>query len=176
MKHTIVPVASILVIVGLLASGLFAYTPGFAYAQKMQYGPQERGTNGKCYDKCNGYKGHNTKQSISQDTSSEQRPICITVGGNSPISDSCNNTVTHSLTNSGGNGAVLAGNGYKCNDECNGFAGDSTQQGISQNSFSEQRPICITVGGNSPISDSCNNTVTHSLTNSGGNGLVLPIP
>jgi len=50
-----------------------------------------------------------------------------------------------------------------------------TKQGIHENSNTRQTPVCLTAGGNSPITDSCNTASTTGITNTGGNAL-LPLP
>ena len=91
-----------------------------------------------------------------EDPSFYQDPSCISVGGNSPITDSCNNTAISNNSNSGGN--IGTGNGQ-------GGSGDrASGPGI------RQAPVeCITVGGNSPITGSCTNSAISNNTNSGGN-------
>ena len=75
-------------------------------------------------------------QSIKQDAS------CESVGGNSPITDSCTNDETNTNTDSGGN----VGSGNSAN-------GGSIGQAVK----------CITVGGNYPITDSCTNKGTNTI-------------
>ena len=85
-----------------------------------------------------------------------QDPSCISVGGNSPITDSCNNTAISNNTNSGGN--IGTGNGPS------GSGNRASGQSIRQD------PVeCISVGGNSPITGSCTNSAISNNTNSGGN-------
>jgi hypothetical protein len=83
-----------------------------------------------------------------------QDPSCISVGGNSPITDSCNNAAISNNTNSGGN--IGTGNGPSGSG--NRASGPSIRQG----------PVCMTVGGNSPITGSCVNGGTIMNINTGG--------
>ena len=85
-----------------------------------------------------------------------QEPSCISVGGNSPITDSCNNTAISNNTNSGGN--IGTGNGPSGSG--NRASGPSIRQAPVE---------CISVGGNSPITGSCTNSAISNNTNSGGN-------
>ena len=77
----------------------------------------------------------------------KQAVKCITVGGNSPITGSCNNDGTNTNTNSGGN----VGSGNSANGGSNGQVAE-----------------CITVGGNSPITGSCTNGDADTNVNTGG--------
>ena len=101
-------------------------------------------------------KGDNGKHAIEQSTNIDQKTICETAGGNSPIDASCTNTaITHSI-NTGGIGGVRGGTG--------------DDGAIEQPTNIDQKTICETAGGNSPIDASCTNTaITHS-TNTGGIG------
>src|SRR5919112_5626044 len=97
-------------------------------------------------------------QKIDQSNHIKQNANCLSVGGNSPISDSCNPTAVAANDNSGGNGASGGSDG-----------GDSDQK-IKQSNHIKQNANCLSVGGNSPISASCNPTAVAANANSGGNG------
>ena len=93
------------------------------------------------------------KRAIEQPTKINQNTECLTAGGNSPIEDSCTNSVTTHSTNTGG---------------VRGSTGDDG--GISQPTNIDQKAICETAGGNSPIDASCTNTANIGTTNTGGVG------
>ena len=85
-----------------------------------------------------------------------QDPVeCISVGGNSPITGSCTNSAISNNTNSGGN--IGTGNGSS------GSGNRASGPNI------RQAPVCMTVGGNSPITGSCVNGGTIMNINTGGN-------
>ena len=105
------------------------------------------------FAKKNGSKKGN-HQKIGLSDSISQKAICITAGGNSPISESCTNTANSKMDNSGGN---MGGSGH------------GSSQKIGLHSHHNQIVKCITAGGNSPISGSCTNSFTSAQGNSGGN-------
>ncbi len=82
-----------------------------------------------------------------------QKVVCITAGGNSPISASCSNTSRSTMDNSGG---IAGGPGHDFN------------QKINVHGHHQQTIKCITAGGNSPITGSCTNSFTLVNGNSGG--------
>jgi hypothetical protein len=94
------------------------------------------------------------KRAIEQPTKINQNAECLTAGGNSPIDGSCTNTATTHSTNTGGIVGVR------------GSTGDDP--GISQPTNINQKTICETAGGNSPIDASCTNTANIGTTNTGG--------
>jgi hypothetical protein len=96
------------------------------------------------------------KRAIEQPTKINQNTECLTAGGNSPIDASCTNTATTHSTNTGGIGGVR------------GSTGDDG--GISQPTNIDQKAICETAGGNSPIDASCTNTANIGTINTGGIG------
>jgi hypothetical protein len=99
-------------------------------------------------------KGDNGKHAIEQSTNIDQKTICETAGGNSPIDASCTNTaITHS-TNTGGIGGVRGGTGD-----------DGV---IEQPTNIDQKTICETAGGNSGIQGSCMNAGGTTTSNTGG--------
>ena len=49
-----------------------------------------------------GSPGDNGKQAIEQPTNNNQKALCITLGGNSPISASCTQISASTTTNTGG--------------------------------------------------------------------------
>ena len=103
-----------------------------------------------------GSRGDHGKQAIEQPTKNDQRALCITVGGNSPITGSCTDTATTTTTFTGGIGVVGAG------------SGDHGKQAIEQPTKNDQKALCITVGGNSPITGSCLQITASTTSNSGG--------
>ncbi|MER5175534.1 MAG: hypothetical protein ABJB76_06375 [Candidatus Nitrosocosmicus sp.] len=82
-----------------------------------------------------------------------QKAICITAGGNSPISGSCSNIADSTMNNSGG---IVGGPGHGFN------------QKIILHGHHHQTLKCITAGGNSPITGSCTNSFKSVNGNSGG--------
>ncbi|MDQ6864722.1 MAG: hypothetical protein M3044_12965 [Thermoproteota archaeon] len=108
-----------------------------------------------------GSTGDNGKQAIAQPTNNDQRALCLTTGGNSPISGSCTNAAT-TTTNTGGIGAI------------GGSAGDNGKQAIAQPTNNNQRGLCLTVGGNSPVTGSCLQIGGSTTTNMGGLAGVRP--
>jgi hypothetical protein len=101
-------------------------------------------------------KGDNGKQAIEQPTNIDQKTVCLTAGGNSPIDASCTNTATTATTNTGGIGAVR------------GSTGDNGKQAIEQPTNIDQKTVCLTAGGNSGIKGSCNNSGGSTTSNTGG--------
>jgi hypothetical protein len=101
-------------------------------------------------------KDNNIKRAIEQPTNIDQKTECLTAGGNSPIDASCTNTATSHSTNTGGIGGVRGGTGH--------------DGGIEQPTNIDQKAICETAGGNSPIDASCTNTANTDTTNTGGIG------
>ncbi len=99
---------------------------------------------------------HNGKRAIGQPTNIDQKTECLTAGGNSPIDSSCNNTVITHNTNTGGIGGARGGTG--------------DDGAIEQPTNIDQKAVCETAGGNSPIDSSCNNTAISDTTNTGGIG------
>src|SRR6266487_3359153 len=97
-----------------------------------------------------------TGQAIEQPTNNNQRALCITTGGNSPITGSCTNAATTTTTNTGG--IVSIG----------GSPGDNGKQAIEQPTNNNQKALCITLGGNSPISASCTQISASTTSNTGG--------
>ena len=96
-------------------------------------------------------KGNHQNIGLSDHIS--QKAICITAGGSSPISESCNNTADSKMDNSGGNA---------------GGSGHGSQK-IGLHGHHQQIAKCITAGGDSPISGSCTNSFKSANGNSGGN-------
>ena len=103
-------------------------------------------------------KGDNGKQSIEQPTNIDQKTVCLTAGGNSPIDASCTNTANTVTTNTCGIGALR------------GSTGDNGKQSIEQPTNIDQKTVCLTAGGNSPIDASCTNTANTVTTNTCGIG------
>jgi hypothetical protein len=95
----------------------------------------------------------NSFKEISQQSNSPQQVICLTAGGNSPITDACINTASSADSNTGG--AI-------------GIGDHKEIYGISQQSNSPQQVICLTAGGNSPISGACANRSSSTHSNTGG--------
>jgi hypothetical protein len=96
------------------------------------------------------------KHAIEQTTKIDQNTVCLTAGGNSPIDASCTNTATTHSTNTGG---------------IDGVRGSTSGDGrISQPTNINQKAICETAGGNSPIDASCTNTANIGTANTGGIG------
>jgi hypothetical protein len=96
------------------------------------------------------------KSAIKQPTKINQNTECLTAGGNSPIDASCTNTATTHSINTGGIGGVRGSTDY--------------DGGISQPTNIDQKAICETAGGNSPIDASCTNTANIGTANTGGIG------
>jgi hypothetical protein len=107
-----------------------------------------------------GSSGGNGKQpsgqAIEQPTDNNQGALCITTGGNSPITGSCTNAATTTTTNTGGIGSI------------GGSSGGNGKQAIEQPTNNNQKALCITLGGNSPISASCTQISASTTTNTGG--------
>jgi hypothetical protein len=101
-------------------------------------------------------KGDNGKQTIEQPTNIDQKTVCLTAGGNSPIDASCTNTANTVTTNTGGIGAVR------------GSTGDNGKQTIEQPTNIDQKTVCLTAGGNSGIKGSCLNAGGSTTSNTGG--------
>jgi hypothetical protein len=101
----IIVVATVLVSV-LLENGVLDFTQSFASRHAIGFRQQPLGTNDKCNGKCNSNDGLSTKQGIHEKSNTRQTPVCMTAGGNSPITDSCTNASTTGITNTGGNGLL----------------------------------------------------------------------
>jgi len=101
-------------------------------------------------------KGDNGKQAIEQPTNIDQKAVCLTAGGNSPIDASCTNTANTVTTNTGGIGALRAS------------TGDNGKQAIEQPTNIDQKAVCLTAGGNSGIKGSCLNGGGSTTSNTGG--------
>ena len=91
---------------------------------------------------------------IEQPTNIDQKAICETAGGNSPIDASCTNTANTDTTNTGGIGGVPGGTG--------------DDGGIEQPTNIDQKTECETAGGNSGIQGSCINAGGSTTSNTGG--------
>ena len=164
---TAAALAAVLVGASIMAVGgdqmAFASKPFFtAFLFKGDHGKQASSTtttntggNG-----VGGSRGDHGKQASSTTTGgttkNDQRALCITVGGNSPITGSCTDTATTTTTFTGGIGVVGAG------------SGDHGKQAIEQPTKNDQKALCITVGGNSPITGSCLQITASTTSNSGG--------
>jgi hypothetical protein len=95
----------------------------------------------------------NSFKEISQQSNSPQQVICLTAGGNSPITDACINTASSADSNTGG--AI-------------GIGDHKGIYGISQHGHTTQKVLCLTAGGNSPISGACANRSSSTHSNTGG--------
>ena len=165
----ILSLVTILVASGLVNIGLLPLQQSFAYISPLRLEQLLHIANNNCEYNCddgggtgggdNGGGGtgggdNGGGGTGGGDTDIIQDPSCISVGGNSPITDSCNNAAISNNTNSGGNigtGNGPSGSGNRAN-------GPSIKQG----------PVCMTVGGNSPITGSCVNGGTIMNINTGG--------
>jgi hypothetical protein len=94
------------------------------------------------------------KRAIEQPTNIDQKAVCETAGGNSPIDASCNNTAITHNTNTGGIGGARAGTG--------------DDGSIEQPTNIHQKTECLTAGGNSGIQGSCLNAGGTTTSNTGG--------
>jgi hypothetical protein len=104
MNHTAVLIVVVtFLICASMENGVLSFTQSYASRHTIGFNQQPQGTNDKCNDECNGDDGHGTKQGIHENSNTRQTPVCITAGGNSPITDSCNNASTTGITNTGGN-------------------------------------------------------------------------
>ena len=150
----ILSLVTILVASGLVNIGLLPLQQSFAYISPLRLEQLLHIANNNCEYNCDDGGGHDGGGTGSGDPDIIQDPSCISVGGNSPITDSCNNTAISNNTNSGGN--IGTGNGPSGSG--NRASGPSIKQG----------PVCMTVGGNSPITGSCVNGGTIMNINTGG--------
>ena len=142
MNHKTVTILAVIATIAatLLAAGTVAIgsdNSAFAHHKKGYY---------------KAYRG-NSFRGISERSDMPQQILCLTAGGNSPITTACSNTATSADDNTGG----VIGLGYH-----NG------RHGISQQSNIPQNAICLTAGGNSPISTACNDKTTATQSNTGG--------
>ena len=161
MKNPIVilSLVSILVASGLVNIGLLPLQKSFAYISPLRLEQLLHIANNNCEYNCDGGGGTGGGDNGGGGTGGGdpniiQDPSCISVGGNSPITDSCNNTAISNNTNSGGN--IGMGNGPSGSG--NRASGPSIRQA----------PVCMSVGGNSPITGSCVNGGTIMNINTGG--------
>jgi len=160
----ILSLVTILVASGLVNIGLLPLQQSFAYISPLRLEQLLHIANNNCEYNCDDGGGHDGGGTGSGDNGGGgtgggdpdiiQDPSCISVGGNSPITDSCNNAAISNNTNSGGN--IGTGNGPSGSG--NRASGPSIRQG----------PVCMTVGGNSPITGSCVNGGTIMNINTGG--------
>ena len=156
----ILSLVTILVASGLVNIGLLPLQQSFAYISPLRLEQLLHIANNNCEYNCDDGGGHDGGGTGSGDNGGGgdpdiiQDPSCISVGGNSPITDSCNNAAISNNTNSGGN--IGTGNGPSGSG--NRASGPSIKQG----------PVCMTVGGNSPITGSCVNGGTIMNINTGG--------
>src|SRR6266487_5166038 len=95
-------------------------------------------------------------QAIEQPTNNDQKGTCLTAGGGSGITGSCTNAATTTTTNTGGIGSI------------GGTPGENGKQAIEQPTNNNQKALCITLGGNSPISASCTQISASTTSNTGG--------
>ena len=170
----ILSLVTILVASGLVNIGLLPLQQSFAYISPLRLEQLLHIANNNCEYNCDDGGGHDGGGTGGGDNGGGgtgggdnggggtgggdpdiiQDPSCISVGGNSPITDSCNNAAISNNTNSGGN--IGTGNGPSGSG--NRASGPSIRQG----------PVCMTVGGNSPITGSCVNGGTIMNINTGG--------
>src|SRR6266702_1228422 len=118
-NHTSYPVLvsiatlAVILVAGAVGSHQIAYAKGAAGSHQMVFGykhffmafpfkPAHTGGIGSI----GGSPGDNGKQAIEQPTNNNQRALCITTGGNSPITGSCTNAATTTTTNTGGMGSI----------------------------------------------------------------------
>ena len=155
----ILSLVTILVASGLVNIGLLPLQQSFAYISPLRLEQLLHIANNNCEYNCDDGGGTGGGDNGGGGTGGGdpdiiQDPSCISVGGNSPITDSCNNAAISNNTNSGGN--IGTGNGPSGSG--NRASGPSIKQG----------PVCMTVGGNSPITGSCVNGGTIMNINTGG--------
>jgi hypothetical protein len=149
---------AVVLVAGAVASHQIAYAKGAVASHQMAFGnkrffmafPLKRA------GAIGGSTGDNGKQAIEQPTNNDQRALCVTAGGNSAVTGSCTNAATTTTTNTGGIGAI------------GGSAGDNGKQAIEQPTKDNQNALCITVGGNSPVTGSCLQIGGSTTTNMGG--------
>jgi len=145
---------AVILVAGSEGSHQMAYAKGAVGSHQMVFGnkhffmafPSKRVDNGK----------QPTRQAIEQPTNNDQKGICLTAGGSSGITGSCTNAATTTTTNTGGIGSI------------GGSLGENGKQAIEQPTNNNQKALCITLGGNSPISASCTQISASTTTNTGG--------
>ena len=157
----ILSLVTILVASGLVNIGLLPLQQSFAYISPLRLEQLLHIANNNCEYNCDDGGGTGGGDNGGGGTGGGdpdiiQDPSCISVGGNSPITDSCNNAAISNNTNSGGN--IGTGNGPS------GSGNRANGPSIKQDPME-----CISVGGNSPITGSCTNSAISNNTNSGGN-------
>jgi len=172
-NHTSYPVLvsiatlAVILVAGAVGSHQMAYAKGAVGSHQMVFGnkhffmafPLKRAHTGGI-GSIGGSPGDNGKQpsgqAIEQPTNNDQKGSCLTAGGGSGITGSCNNAATTTTTNTGGIGSI------------GGSPGDNGKQAIEQPTNNNQKALCITLGGNSPISASCTQISASTTTNTGG--------
>ena len=114
-NHTSYPVLvsiatlAVILVAGAVGSHQMAYAKGAVGSHQMVFGnkhffmafPLKRAHTGGI-GSIGGSPGDNGKQAIEQPTNNNQKALCITLGGNSPISASCTQISASTTTNTGG--------------------------------------------------------------------------
>jgi hypothetical protein len=156
-SHTIlvaIVTLAVVLVAGTVGSHQIVYARGTIGSHQMVFGnkhffmafPIKRVDNGK----------QPYKQAIEQPTNNDQNGQCLTAGGGSGITGSCTNAATTTTSNTGGIGSI------------GGSPGENGRQAIEQPTNNNQKALCITLGGNSPISASCTQITASTTSNTGG--------